>query len=594
MRLTPRWFTAAAMAAVALVGCSGGSKSPATPSPQGTGDPIDLLENTLFEQAPANVVPVGETALGGARLTVDMAGMSASVAPLRSGTATDDSYHLSVQNFLTARHIAVDRVTATATDIVVDYTISHPFPGPTDVNAAPNGFSNRADLGITGRTVILADVSSATGNTFFTDVVANTDLVALADGYVQPRGLIPQTSSMTANAFPFMLLVDEALGTEGSRVGISNGGNPLGNYRADQGGWQATNIVNGTENNGWTGYDYLHQGQSSRNSLTLRRTALTGGPVSLDMVVLAKYTDPRGGTTSTEKRANRLPETPTFDTNKFVYRLPYAALDVARARFRGESGGLLPNQAASASTVRVTVRDWDARAQVTSRADLSQDPIIDNVEPGGPGVPTVDVDVPGVTASPVSLTLNDDDTPLGAEGDAAPETGYSNDPLYFQGALVNTAGVGGGQTPGDKRGMIRVTDISNSQDRSAYEFQLDPDLNLLTSNKMDLQIFQTLDVNLGGVANDPPNAAVEIQGGANPQVASGGNVVFMVLSESDTEGDTVLYDVDTEYTGTFNPDGNDIDPPAVPGTLYTGTAPINTGTTNLMRTARVAYFDAAH
>lgn len=586
MTLTPRVALMAALA-LGLVGCSGSTKSPTAPN-RPVGTTVDLLDNPIFNDQRSNGSLAGITGLGGATFQINPEAGTGEVLPLRGVAATDDSYLLSLQNFFSAKHIRITNIESTVDDLVIGYSIEHPFPAPANLAAPPNGSTNRADLGITGRAVFLADVASATGNTYFSDVVANTDLFGNMDGYIQPAGTIPQAAGLTATAFPYKLIVDEAAGATGSRDGISNTGSPKGNYRPTD-GWQQNNM--GATNDQWTGFDYLHQGQTSLNTITLSKAGLTSG-FSFDVVILAKYTDPRGGITAAEKRSNRLPSA-TGDVQKFVYRLPYAALDVASSNYRGESGGLQPNVALSSTNVRLTVRDWDARATVTSRPDVSDDSDPTTVEAGAPGAPVVTVDIPTVTTAPVAATLTDDDTIIG--GDVAPETGESNDELYFVASVLNTAATPS-QTPGTVTGMARITDVSDGTDRSAYEFVLDPDLNLITNpaDKPKLEIFQAFEVGIGGTANDPPMATIDLQGGPNPLVASAGNVVFLLQTEVDTESDTVLYDIDTAYSGSFVPDATGVDPANPPSTLFTGTAPVNSGASNLAVEARVRYYDTAH
>ncbi|MEO7995721.1 MAG: hypothetical protein ABI743_15090, partial [bacterium] len=490
-----------------MVSCSGGHKTPTAPNTTAGGDPENFLDHPSILAAGDHVAVVGETILGGGTLAIDLSALTGTVEPLRSVQDSDDSYHLSVQNYLTSKNITIDRISDAGTTLVVSYSISHPFKAPADLNP-PATAAKRADLGISGRAVFLMDVPTATGNTFFGSVVADTTTLSGMSGYLEPKGLLPQASSLTATAFPYNLVVDEKIGTDGNRVGISNGGAMTGNYRQSEGGWQATNI--GATFDQWTGYDFLHQGQTAASSIAINKAAITGASTfRMDMVVVAKYTDPREGANSAEKRANRLPATPV-DINKFVYRLPYAAQDVSKTTYRGETGGLIPTNTVSSSTVRFTVRDWDARATVTGRPNLGDDPDMTTIEPGAAGPPTVDVDVPGVTSGPVALSLNDDDSVIG--GDVAVDSGIPNDELFYQGLVVNSAATGA-QVASVVTGMERITDVSNATDRSAYEFSLAPDLSLLTSNKPELVTYQAFSVGVGVGSNAAPTATVELQNG---------------------------------------------------------------------------------
>lgn len=589
MRMVSRWPMVSLVAMLTLSGCGGDSPHPAVPdSPRANGTAPDLLENPLFEES--LLATVGEAALGGAMLSIDAANLTASVAEMRTAQATDDSFHLSLQNFLTARHFSIDSIRETPTELVVEYTVTHPFPAPADLALPPNGSTNRADLGITGRVVFLIDVPSPTGNVFFTDVIANTEALAGVAGYLQPRGLVPQSEPLVANAFPFHLLVDEARGASGNRVGISNGGFPQGNYNVIAQGWQAANI--GATRKNWTGFDYLHQGQSASNTLNIRKSALSGGPLAIPMVVVAKYTDPRGGADPVTKRSNRLPRDPS-DVNNFVYRMPYGALDVGRANYVGESGGLLLDDETSESTVRMTVRDWDARTTESGSPNLADELDPHLVEQGAAGFPTVRADIPGITTAAVNLVLTDNDSPIGPGGDPNPESGVSNDQLYYEAAVTNAAGALGGQVPGQKRGMFRITDISNGQDRSAYEFQLAPDLTPLAGNRMSLEIFQSFDVLLGGAGNLPPTANVVLTAGTNPTIPTGGTLTVRALSENDPEGDPISYTVVWQCTDPCpTPDDGPTDPPTpAPVDIFTSPALVNPGPGPLAQIARVRYYD---
>lgn len=588
MRLTHWALVALALTAA---GCAGGGKAPATPPVTG-GAAIDLAQTAL---PGGDALPglAGTSVLGGYTFRVDPVASQATVDGWRTGSATDDIYHLSVNNFFQPRNLRITGVTRTTTTLDIAYEVSHPFNGPTNP-AAPATAANRADLAIAARLLFLMDIPTGgpVGSyTYFGgEAIANTRILANADGFYQTRGLLTNTGGLTANTFPYKLVVDEAAGAEGNRVGIGNGGTGIGNYRPTEGGWQLGTLGFAGQNNGWTGYDVLHQGQTASNVVSLNLSELTGNPFSFNTAVVAKYLDPRGGTNAAQKRANRLPANP-YDVTKFVYRMPYGALDVSLVRSLGESGGLVANSPSSSTVVRFHVRDFDARAQPSTRPDLAEDPDPTTVPPGSEGIPTVQVDIPGVATTPVVLNLVDDDSAYG--GDAAADSGVARDPLFFEGTVFNTAGTGG-QVNGTVYGLLKVTDPENNLDRSAYEFALDPNLTPLTSNKPELVTYQRANVEIGGTGgNNPPTATVVLQGGPNPIIPSSGNIVFEVSAEFDTENNPVLYDIDITDDGTFDVIG--LDPAGVPPPnvlLHTGVVPPNGGATNDSYQARVRYYDA--
>ncbi|HYE80100.1 MAG TPA: hypothetical protein VEI97_19145, partial [bacterium] len=205
-----------------------------------------------------------------ATLTVDAAGLRAALAPspVRTATGNDQLAFLDLGAFFNPNTLKVHAVTFGQGTVDVVLQVAHPFPAP-DLTQ-PASATNRADLGFAGRLVVLAEVPIADrpSHSFFGgQVTADTSLVANPDGYVQPRGLIPTAGF--ANTFPYVLVVDE---DKDNRLGVSNQGIPRGNYLPAVGGWQRLNL--GPERNGWTGYGYLHQGQTAEITLRLNREAL--------------------------------------------------------------------------------------------------------------------------------------------------------------------------------------------------------------------------------------------------------------------------------------------------------------------------------
>lgn len=588
MRLSS-WALAAL--ATTLIGCSGGGKGPASPAVH-IPDAVDL-ESSALPGGDAMPGLAGTSVLGGYTWRVDPSANQATVEGWRAGTQTDDIYHLSVDAFFQARNLRITGISRTATTLDISYEVSHPFNGPVNPTA-PATAANRADLGIAARMLFLLDIPAAADPADYTyfggEAIANTRLIGNADGFYQPRGLLTNTGGLSTNTFPYKLLVDEAAGAEGNRVGIGNGGAGIGNYRPTEGGWQLGTLSFSGQNNGWTGYDVLHQGQAASSVVSLNLAEIGASGFSFDTAVVAKYLDPRGGTTSTQKRANRLPANP-FDVTKFVYRMPLGALDCSLVRSLGESGGLVANSPTSTTTVRFHVRDFDARALETTRPDVSEDTDPTTVHVGSSGVPTVTIDVPGVSNSPATLAVADDDTAYG--GDAGQDSGIARDPLFFEGTVFNSAGTSG-QVNGTMYGLLKIEDPENLIDRSGYEFALDPNLTPLTSNQPAVVTYQAANVEIGGTGgNNPPTATVVLQGGPNPVVPSGGSLIFEVSAEFDTENNPVLYDIDETNNASF--EVTMLDPAGVPPPnvlLYTGTAPANTGATNVAYQARVNYYDA--
>ncbi|HYE78188.1 MAG TPA: hypothetical protein VEI97_09385, partial [bacterium] len=443
----PRVLAAGLTFGLLVAGCAGTDTTPVGPSDTAA----------LASPKPGVAVMRGgnvQSVLGLYTIRVEAGAAGASVEPLalRTGAANDDLYLLPIDRFLKPTSLAVTAVSWTPTTVDLAWAFTHPFPAPIDPAAAPNGSTNRADLGIAGALVILQDVESAVGNTFFSDRIANTSLVVNPDAYLSPETMVASTT--VANTFPYQTLVDET--GEGSRVFTSNGGDPMGNFGSD--GWTRDEL--GGTYDQWSGYGVLHQGQISRRTLSLNRAALAAGEVlTFDVAVLAKYNDPRGGSTSRERRANRLPPA-TPDHTRFAYRMPHGALDVERVRFLGESGGFIANQPTT-STLAFRVDDWDARATESTFSDLADEPEVTAVAPGEAGLPDLAVSLPGVLGDHTTVVdwdpaadLVDDDSAYG--GDAEPDSGRPGDGLVYVRTLAKPAGAG--ETGGMYVGLVRATD----------------------------------------------------------------------------------------------------------------------------------------
>jgi|GEM_PF-1027390 len=563
----------AATFALLALGCGGGSgsQSPLAPATPSANDPLaaPVLPDAISSvQAGLGGVAmngaISESALAIYTLDIDPVALTAtaSLKATREAAANDDLYLLSIDSFLKSDSLKVTGIGATADTVDIKYTIEHPFPQASNPTGTPNGSTNRADLGIAGRVLFLTDVASATGNTFFDEtgiggssVIANTDLVANADAYYTPAGLL--SLSGTANTFPYKTLVDET-GT-GSRVGVTNGGTPQGNFGAD--GWTRDELTAG-----WTGFGVLHQGQVTEGSVALNRSALSAG-FTLDVAVLAKYNDPRGGTTPDQKKANRLPPA-AADATLFAYRMPHGALDVEHIAFEGDGGGFWTNMI-SGSTMDFTVTDFDARATETIETDLALDLAFGTVAIGESGLPSLGVCIPGVLGDATEIdvwdpvtTVVDDDSSIG--GDAGMDSGEPGDSLYY--SKLVSKGLVGGQTDGTYRGMVRATDVEDALD-PGLTIPLDGTLAPLSANLPRPIGYQSFDVNLI-TPNDPPTATFVLT--ASPiQSATNGSVT--ALTYSDADGDDVTVDIDWNGDGDWD-DVGELAAMTLPGI---GGAPVN-------------------
>ncbi|MCG3151581.1 MAG: hypothetical protein GEEBNDBF_00857 [bacterium] len=524
-------WSAAALSAAALLGCAGGSSSPVSPpSASSSSTPSGALPTSVLNTPAALGTPsqaglVQTAALALYTVTVDPSTLTATSAlkATRAGQANDDLYLLSIDSFLNAKSFQVTGVSATGTTIDVEYVVKHPFPAPNNITGTPNGSTNRADLGISGMALFLVDVPTATGHTYFTDRVLNHDLVANADAYFSPGGLL--TTSGTANTFPYRQLVDELAD---ARLGVSNGGDVTGNFGSD--GWTRSEF--GPANDGWTGYGVLHQGQAAANTVSFNKGAIGGG-FSLDVAMIAVYNDPRGGATPAQKKANRLPPA-SPDASLFAYRMPHGALDVHRVRLESQDG-LFYADTISAVDFSFYVEDWDARATETTEADLATDPSFTNVAQGESGVPTLDICIPGIlgdatVTAPIG-TVIDDDTSSG--GDPGEDSGRPGDAIFMTGLVTKPAG--SGQVPNNYVGVVRAADAA-----SGLLIGLDENLAPLAVTPASVT-YQAFTVPLFAF-NAPPSATVALTSGAT--LLSGTQAGVSITGIADADSDPLDISVD--------------------------------------------------
>lgn len=428
-------------------------------------------------------------------LRVDLESLQATLTPVRGAQAQPPqahTYDLDIENFLRPDSLRIRRVRRTpGGDLELTFRHSHPFPAP-DANAAITA-QNRADLGYTGRLLILAEGTSQVY--FGGEVRLDPTLVADADGYLHPGDLLA-TTGLTNTAFPYVLLADEA---EDNRLGQSNGGLMHGSYEPLAGGWQRSNIGTGT---GWTGFDFLHGGQSIDNTFTLRESALGSGPVDLQLAILIKYTDPRGQ----GGRSRRLPP-PTPDVFAFAYRLPYAALDASKVT--STTVASVGATAGASGTLNLLLRDWDATALESAGSLVGEEPDITLVEAGAAGTPVALFDAPALSGSAAALL---------------PAGGFSGEPgdeIPYTGLFLNALGTA---PAGIVYGLVRFVDPADSLNDSAYHFGVDPvTIAASPGRALATRTYQVIPVAVGGSGGVPVITAVSPIGTIG---CPGSNVTF--------------------------------------------------------------------
>lgn len=470
-----RW-TLPSFAAAALFAIGCGSPNPASPG----ASQVSLLEQPLAVQ--------DQLVAGVFNLTLDPAALTATLTPRmeaeRSAQFQALNFDLDIANFQKPDTLRIVRLAGDVDDdLQLVFRHSHPFAAP-NLLGNPTA-QNRADLGYTGRLLIVKDLllSEVPDHIFFDDgstsIVADTRLVKNADGYVNP-GTLLQSGSLLANTHPYVLLADEA---KNNRIGISNGGNPQGNYGDTAGGWQRPNL--GPNGNGWTGFDYIHAGQTVENSFTLRRDALSAGPVSLQLALLIKYSQPSGAPPRTNRQLH-FPQEPINVAN-FAYRLPFAALDASKATVTNPDVAIDPGIGSTAE-VDLILRDWDSKGIEHSSTLLAGVNDVTLIQPGASGQPTAFIDIPALSNTPFPLlpttTLN---------------SGEPGDEIPYNGTMTNTLGTAG---EGTYPGLVRFVDPEDGDpSASLYRYGSDPDtLQADPTRALQVRTYQHVPVRVGNPA----------------------------------------------------------------------------------------------
>lgn len=372
---------------------------------------------------------------------IDLDLLTAEVTMNRSASAQPPQalgYQIEIVDFLAPRDFEVTAVRRGLGDALeVLWRHRHPFPAPNLAN--PITAKNRADLGYTGYLVLVSD--AVTGS-YFGDAleVAQGDAIA-PDVYV-PIGDLRNPGSPEDRLFPAWLLVDEV---RDSRDGISNKDVMTGSYDVPGGGWQQSNL--GASGVDWTGFDYLHGGQSTTGMVSFHLPPATGA-IEVELAILAKWTDPRGQGGMTR----RLPPIPA-DVSAFAYRLPYSALDQSQIIVPGALE--FDATGASPTAIVIAMRDWDAQANQAATANLGAESDVSLIQPNAQGAGSLRLDVAG--QPPLTLTL------AGGTGDPLA-------PFRYGGAIS-----AGALTPGTGWGLIEAVDPEDDDPvANTYRFGVEP------------------------------------------------------------------------------------------------------------------------
>ncbi|MEO7994928.1 MAG: PKD domain-containing protein, partial [bacterium] len=241
------------------------------------------------------------------------------------------------------------------------------------------------------------------------------------------------------------------------------------------GGWQRASL--GAAGTGWTGFDYLHGGQSIINTFVLDKEAVANEQFDFDVALVIQYTDPRGA----GGKVDRLPPT-VIDVQQFAYRLPYAALDCSQIVVTASPVPLKP-QNGDTEPYTVKVRDWDAGATEAADSKVGDESDVSLVQLGAAGHPMLELDAPGVLNSIVTLP------------DAASGTGISDAPLTYNATLTNQTNA----PAGEYWGLLQVTDPEDGDAaRGTYHTGIDPDTILPDSTRtIGARTYQVVPITVG-------------------------------------------------------------------------------------------------
>ncbi|MEO7995200.1 MAG: PKD domain-containing protein, partial [bacterium] len=268
------------------------------------------------------------------------------------------------------------------------------------------------------------------------------------------------------------------------------------------------NIGDGT---GWTGYDYVHAGQTVANDVLLHRVALQSNAFRFRVAVLIKYTDPRGR----GGRARRFPAEPA-DVLEFAYRCPFADLDNSKVTL---DPAPIDIQSSTGSTTPVTfdVRDWDVSSSEAPDADLSDEGDVSLIQPGASGTATASIDAPFLSAIPQVIV----------PGGSA--SGVPGDEVPFAGTLNNVLGTA---TAGDYVALLQLLDPEDG-DPAAVSYHKGVDPNTLTpdpARALSVRTYQAIPVHVTQGIVAPTITAVSPTGTVG---ISGSQVSFSATTTGD-------------------------------------------------------------
>ena len=384
--------------------------------------------------------------------------LNAEVIMPRSAQAQGDRFLLGVDQFFQPSDILAKSIRLTpqnALELTIGF--SHPFDRPADLIGPPTALK-RLDLHIFN---VWAGILAEGNEQFFGGAVTtNTSALLNPDSFREVGGLVTGDDGLAANVFPGKWVADQS---------GANTDPALDNYDETDNGWEASELQDPQ------GFGVFPQGASVDITFVLD-PGTNGGPIATNFVVLADYMDPRGGDTPPEKRANRLPD--PIDPTLLRYFLPWAAGDLQAIDATAQQLG---EEAASVANVTLRITDLDADAPTTAtpgdwpnNANLNEMPFSSDIVGVNTSFPA------GVTASAPT------------EG-AGSGNGLPGTPKIWEFTLTNDLPL----TAGDYVGLVEVVDEEDANKNNEAYFQLDPNLQPIAGNPLQIRAFQAVPFTVG-------------------------------------------------------------------------------------------------
>lgn len=431
----------------------------------------------------------------------------------REAMAQGDHYLLGAGQFFGPQHLKISRVhRLSADELEITVSFKHPIPTPPDLTPPPTA-AKRLDLHVFN---LWCGMVVPNSQTFFpgaSQVTTNTRILRNADSY-RPIGGLATLPPGSGSILPGRWVVDPMAGqnlTQGTYIPTSNG-------------WSGGDLPFPR------GYGVFPQGGEATATFIIDLTTVTG-PINLNFILLADYTDPRAGATQGERFRNRLPD--PFDPRALRYVLPFGAGDLQRVL--AAMSGNLPIDNSVARNVSVEITDFDADNGTT---DTFPNDSNLGLLPRASGIAGVTGHFPDLDTA----ILNG--TQATGSGNGFPAT-----PKRYDVQVRNNLSA----PAGTYFGLIKVVDQESGQTSGAPYFQLDPNLVPLTQ-LVPIEAYQAVravvaggggpsgpkEIVLEGDEDDPSFVLGDGSGGFAPWVDDAATQTVGGLSVDDVYGVPIM------------------------------------------------------